>query len=206
MSLSNPNFVGWTLIASGGWWILQLIFVSLLYIVGQPWGSLSDFSAAVMVLLMLPLAIALYSLIRDVSPVLSLIGLVLGIIGILTSATGSVLILAGQINFEQSLPPVVGGQIAIGGWFIFSLLIDRSSGVFPFKPAIWGIVIWLGLASLAVVLLSSISKIAEGDWQALIPHPAVYPMIFFGLVGMLGYPIWAFAVGRLFTVKEIVLR
>jgi hypothetical protein len=206
MNLSNPNFVGWTLIASGVWWILQLIFVTMLYIVGQPWGSWSDFSAALMVLLMLPLVFALYNLIRAAAPALSLIALIIGVAGIITAAVGSVLILTGRINFVQSLPPVVGGQVAIGVWFMISLWIARSSDVLPSKTAIWGIVIWFGLASLAVVLLSSMAEIAGGDWQALIPSPVVYPIILIGLIGMLGYPFWAFGVARMFIAKTIVLQ
>ena len=51
-SFQNPKPVGQALIASGVFWILQLIFVTLFYAVGSPFGALSDLSNAMTFLLM----------------------------------------------------------------------------------------------------------------------------------------------------------
>jgi len=47
------TFVGWSMILSAIWWVLQMVFVISFYAIGQPFGALSDFSNAMNVIFLL---------------------------------------------------------------------------------------------------------------------------------------------------------
>jgi len=203
--LSNPAFLGWTLIVCGISGVLQLIFVTLLYTVGQPFGALSDFSNAVMVLLILPLAFALYSMNREQSAFLSLIALLIGIAGILSTAIASFLIFLQRIDFAQSLPPIIAGFAGIGLMLLTASWIARSNNSLSSNVTLWGILIGTGLASLILLVLvvsGDFSKFLDGGGGVL-SNPLIYPGFALGVLGYIGFLIWAIWLGQMMVENKI---
>jgi len=200
---TNLNLIGWTLIASVVCWILQLIFVSLLYIVGGPFGALSDFTNALAVLFMLPFGFTLHAINKENAAALSLTAWIIGIAGILSVAIASFLIFFGLIDFQQSLPPVMVGFTAIGVWLLISFMIVRSNGDFPRAMSLWGILIGLGLASISLLLIAyNANPLLGGDWRSFLSNPLIYPALILLPLGYLSYPFWAIWVGRMYLSNK----
>lgn len=204
IKFTHPSFIGWTLIASGIAWLLQLVFVTLLYIVGGPFGALSDFSNALAVLLMLPFALALHRINRAHAVVPSRIALLSGLAGIVLVAVPSILILVGKINFQQSLPPIIAGFAAMGIWLLISFWFFQSDGNLPVSLTRLGLIIGLGLAATGLLLtVSESNPLVGGDIKTFLANPLLYPAFILVPLGVLSYPFWAVWFGRLLALGVI---
>ncbi len=62
MDVSNQNFIGWTTIAGGVIGVVGFISLALLFVVGEPFGTLNDILSIPVAFLMMPLILALYQL------------------------------------------------------------------------------------------------------------------------------------------------
>jgi hypothetical protein len=206
MIFSNQNFIGWTMIASGVFWILQMIFVTLLYTVDPRFGGMSDFSNLLTVLLFLPFAFALYKNNQITAPTISLIALILGIAGILSVAIASGLLIIKTIEFLQSLPPVFGGYVVLGASLLINLWISRTNNSLPPKGIAWGMMIGFGLVSIAGLLTVDLAQLFSFNMEGLWSNPLIYPAFILTPFFFLGYPFWAFGVGRMILDGRILLR
>lgn len=192
--------LGRILLASAAFWIAQLIFVSLLYAgVGGVFGALSDLSNALAVALMAPLIWALYRLAASRYMSFSLIGLLIGMLGVMISAGASFVIFFGWISFEQSLPPVIGGMglAGLGMLILFQLL--RFEKRLPAWARKWGLVMGAGLA--AILGLFAFGNPAMWWTGSAGPNvnPLIYVVLLAILIGYFAYPVWAIKYGRELT-------
>ena len=128
------------MLASAAFWIAQAIFVSLLYAgTGSIFGALRDLSNAQAVALMAPLLWALYRMAAGRSMSFSLIGLLLGMLGVLLAAGASFAIFFGLIDFFESLPPVVGGMGLAGLGLMILFQVVRFDKRMPVWARKWGL-------------------------------------------------------------------
>ena len=205
MTFSNSSFLGWALITSGVFWILQLIFVTLMYTYNPLFGAWSDFSNAVTVILMLPLVWALYGLTKEQSQSLSLLAALLVVAGILANAVPSILIIIDRMSFAETLPPIIAGFGTIGLGLLLSFLLARAGGDLPSKVVLWGIVIGLGLFSFAGLLTVDMYSIFTGGGMGgFWSNPLVYPALTIGMVAYFAYPVWAIWLGRLVLGGKLI--
>jgi hypothetical protein len=189
------GIVGWSLILSAIWWGLQMGFVITFYVVGQPFGALSDLSNEMNVIFLLPLAVFLHAYSYPTQPVISVGSTVLGTAGVLSTALASFLILFGRISFEQSLPPIIFGFSAIGIWLALGFILLRIQAVLPPFLAAAGLVVGIGLASIGLLFLWGDAQ-AAFTTGAVWSNPAIYPVLLLTPVGYIGLPVWAVMTGR----------
>ncbi|MEK6255848.1 MAG: hypothetical protein N2C13_00845 [Chloroflexota bacterium] len=195
--ISNQNFIGWTIITSGIWWILQMIFVTLLYTLkASPFGGMSDFSNILTMLLLLPFSFVLFKSNQESAPTLSLIALMLGIAGILSISIASAMLIAKRIQFLQSLIPVFGGYVAFGISLLINLWIAKNNASMPPSVLNWGLMVGLGLVSIAGLLTVDLAQLFSFNMDGLWSNPFIYPAFILTPFFFLGYPFWAFMVGR----------
>ena len=206
MNTSNLKFIGWTMIISGVWWILQMIFVTLLYTIDSLFGGMSDFSNILTMLLLLPFSFALFKKNRITAPVLSLIALILGITGILSISITSAVLIARKIEFLQSLPPVFGGYVAFGISLLINLWIARKNASLPPSVLNWGMMIGLGLVSIAGLLTVDLAQLFSFNMDGLWSNPLIYPAFVLTPFFFIGYPFWAFMAGRWTLASKILLQ
>lgn len=189
------SVVGWSLILSAIWWVLQMSSVLTFYAVGQPFGALSDFANAMNVLFLLPLAVLLHAYNYPTQPVISVGAAVIGTAGVLSAAIASILILFGRINFAQLLPPVMAGFAAIGIWLAASFILLRSQSVLPSSLTSAGIVVGSGLASIGLLFLWG-DVLTAFTSRAIWSNPGIYPVLLLIAVGYVGLPVWTMLLGR----------
>ena len=205
----KPNFIGWTAIASAVIWVIQFVFLGLMFAVTvSPYGTLSDISYLLAAILMLPFMLAFYSLFRPDQPTATLLALLVGMAGVLLIAVAQIRLMIGQISLEQDMPTVSLGTGLIGISILISILLSRSNPQMP-NGFVWlGIVIGVFLAVVGilggVLLPKDIYLLVTGglDWSNL--NPLLYVVFVAAPISQLGYPVWAIWLGRLILNNHIL--
>lgn len=179
---SMTRYAGWAAYASVAATLVSFVFLIVFFTVGQPFGTLNDIFSVFQVLFMLPLVWALHT--RVVSnATISWVGVVLGVIGILTAGGFQTLLVLGRIGYEESLPYNLAGGGAIGVWLIISNALALQQAALPRELTYAGIVAGIGYVLLVI-----------GFWVGGQSHPL---FIGGGLATLVGYIVWGIWLGRL---------
>lgn len=202
MSTSNLHLIGWATIVGGVTGVIGFIALILLFIVGEPFGTINDILAIPVAILMLPLIFALYRLNEPQHGIVSLVASVAGVSGFAATAIGSVLLVSGRISFEQSLLPGIGGFGLIGLWVLLSSLLGILDHSLPRGIALTGIILGI-IPSLALPfalrpeqLALTLGAMAGQSSPAAQLSPLVYLLFTLGFVSCAGLPVWFIWIGR----------
>lgn len=211
MDVSNQNFIGWTTIAGGVIGVVGFISLALLFVVGEPFGTLNDILSIPVAFLMMPLILALYQLHAAEQGALSVIALLAGVAGFFATAIGSSLLVANRISFEQSLLWGIGGFGLIGLW----LLINSVIGIWGHNTPRGAT--WLGTLLAVTPTLALVAMLRAGDvgialanlsgqTSGMAPvNPLVYVFVIMGFISYAGLPFWFILMGRMFLAGRIPL-
>ena len=204
MSIPNSHFVGWTAIIGGVVGVIGFVSLILLFVVGEPFGTLNDILSIPTAFLLLPLVVALYRLNAAEQSWLSLFALIAGLTGFISTAVGSVLLVSGRIDFDQSLIYGIGGFGLIGLWALLNSVMGLSDHALPKALAWMGILLGVTptLALLAVFRANSVANALNGMAGQTAAggqtNPMVYVLFMLGFISYAGLPIWFILIGRLF--------
>jgi hypothetical protein len=123
---------------------------------GYKFGNLNDISAALQYLLLIPIALVLYSILQPHHPSMIRIATIVGILSMLATALLQLLLILKFFTFEQQLPWITLSILfGVGFWFVVSGLVARDTGRLPhsllvsslavpyFGVPVWAF--WLGL-------------------------------------------------------------
>jgi hypothetical protein len=184
----------------------------LLFIVGKPFfGTLNDLLSIPTAILLMPLVFALYRLNAAEYPLLSLLAALAGVAGFASVAIGSALLIAGRIEFQQSLIPGMGGFGLIGLWVLMNSVMSLLNRQLPAGPAWVGILLAL-TPTLALVAMFRAGSVANAlaalggqSAGAAQISPLAYAFVVLGLISYAAMPIWYIWVGRLFLSGKVGL-
>jgi hypothetical protein len=168
--------------------VIGLVTIGLFFWIGQPWGTINDVFVLVMTAAVAPLMLAFWELGGLTPTPLALLAQTAGWLAVATWVVVHALFIFGALTFDHNAPAADGlaiesvAQIVIGLWIAgASLLAGQWLG--------WRR--WLGLPAGIGWVLVGVGLLVGG-----MDHP-------FSYVGGIGYlllfPVWAFAMGRLFS-------
>ena len=209
MDGSNPELVGWTALIGGVIGVIGFISLALLFVAGEPFGTINDILSIPVAFLMLPLVVALYRLNATDHTILSLIALAAGVAGFFAVATGSALLVLNRISFEQSLLPGIGGFGLIGLWVLINCALALRGQTLPRGTALAGLLLAVTpslilLATLrtssVVAVLNSFAAPSSFTGQA---SPLFYAVVVLGMISYAGLPFWFIQMGRLFLLSRV---
>jgi len=210
MTVSDSPFVGWTAIAGGVVGVVGFIALLLLFVVGEPFGTLNDILSIPVALLVAPLLLALYRLHAASYPAVAVVALLAGLAGYAAAAIGSGLLVLGRIDFNTSLLFGIGGFGLIGLWALLTSGMGLRGDTLPGAAAWAGLALSVAptLALLAVLRAESVANAlnAMGGQTGGTP-PGALAMVFF-ILGGLSYaamPLWIVWLGRLFLAGRVGL-
>ena len=209
MAASNPQSVGWSAIIGGVIGVIGFICLILLFVVGEPFGSINDFLSIPTGLLLLPLVVGLYRLHAPHYPLIGGLAALVGAAGFLSTMAGSALLLMGRIDFQQSLIPGMGGFGLIGLWALLNAALSLADGALPRPIALAGVLLGLTPTIILVLLLrvdavasvlTAMANPTAADFQM---NPVVMALTALGMISYAGLPFWFIAVGRLFATGRV---
>lgn len=184
--------VGWTAIFTGAAGVIALIFLILLNIRVQPFGTLNDIFNSVLGVSAAVLAWMLYAEHHSKSPGLSQAALALAVLGAVVAVIGSWLVISGRTGFVLAGWYTAVGFAWIGFWLIIFCASLRGTGVLPGKLTTFGLItgvsMALGLISL-MGITSGIDSMESLPWYLYIAYTAFIGIYFL-------FPAWAIWLGR----------
>lgn len=209
MNTSNPELIGWTALIGGVIGVIGFFSLALLFVVGEPFGTINDILSIPVAFLMLPLVVAFYRLDAADHPILSLVALAAGVAGFFAAAIGSALLVLNRISFEQSLLPGIGGFGLIGLWVLINCALALRGQTLPRGTALVGLLLAVTpslilLATLrvssVVAVLNSFAAPSSFTGQA---SPLFYVVVVLGMVSYAGLPLWFVQMGRVFLSGRV---
>jgi hypothetical protein len=174
---------GWAALLSAVATVGTLITGILFFAVSQTFGKVNDTVSVFQVVVMLPVAVAMYLLTHPVNAGLAWLALAVGSIGMIIVAVLQTLLVLGVVSFEQTIGVVLSAGAAIGLWLVLVSVLALTVGVLP-----WGLAVF-GLAAGVGYLLSAVGFHRGGQ-----KHPVFYTGSFLIVVG---YVVWATWLGLL---------
>lgn len=202
MSQQNLDLIGWTAIIGGVTGVIGFIALILLFVVGEPFGTINDILAIPVALLMMPLVFGLYRLNAPQHGLASLVALLAGVSGFAATAVGSVLLVSGRISFEQSLVSGIGGFGLIGLWVLLNSALGLLDHTLPKGMALTGIILGI-VPTLALPfalrpesLALTLSALAGQASTTVQLSPLVYLLFTLGFISYAGMPVWFIWIGR----------
>ena len=186
----NPLF-GWAAYLSAVATIATAITGVLFFTRGERFGKLNDGVTVLQMLLMLPVSIGLYLLVRYNRAGLALLATVVGVSGMLVAAVLQALLVLSVVRYEQTVTAVLAAGGAIGLWLVLADVLAFSTQALPGGLAIAGIVGGAGYILLAI-------GFRIGGQQ----HPLSYAG---ALLALVGYLIWSIWLGWLFMSGGLAL-
>ena len=127
---------GWCAYASGIVGIFGIVFLVALYVDlfafddQFGFGKLNDISVIVQYTLALPIVLTLHRLLRPYGPLLSLVGMILGFVGMLAAIVLQLLLVTGVLSFGQQVGMVIAAFMVILAC-LSSRAIGRSTDKLP---------------------------------------------------------------------------
>jgi hypothetical protein len=160
------------------------------------WGPISDICPILQMASLLVVAYAFYRIQRSRAAGLSLIGTTIGMIGMLGEMLLQLLLIIKVIPFEQEVSLVVLATAVVGVWLIIVNFLGRRQGSLPSRLT------WLGIAVGVAFVLEPVMLSAAGGavaWRVFMSNYLLLAgsaVVF--LVSYVGFPVWAFWLGRVF--------
>jgi hypothetical protein len=126
--------------------------ISVFFAVGEPWGTINDWTAIALAMTTIPIAIGLAR--RNPRSLPLLLGAGSDVVGVAITSTFTLLLITRRMTFEESLFGVLGGQALIGGWLILAGIAAASTPASR-SSAAFGMVGGAGLVATAAVVATS---------------------------------------------------
>lgn len=188
MSNSTLHILGWFAYLSAIATVLTFITGVLFFSIGKTFGKINDISSVFQVLFMIPLGMATVHLLPVDDFALALVAAIIGVSGMILSATGQSLLVLGRIDFQMSRKFFPAGG-AIGIWLIVFCILGAYRGQFPPLMA------WFGIGAGIGYLVTVVGFLIGGQENKLFYIGAFLLAV--------SYPAWAIWFGRLLVSEPI---
>ena len=121
---------GWSALVAAAATVVGMIALLLFFSRGQPWGTINDAASVVLMLALVPVALAVAVIEAAEQPFPSVWALAvaaLGIVAMLVAAWYQALLVVGRVTYEQTKGRVLGAGAFVGLWYVLA-------GAVGFRP------------------------------------------------------------------------
>jgi len=183
--------------------LIGLVFITLFYARGNPFGTLNDICVALGGILSGALASSLYSIHRTHDPRMSRFALGSGLLGACLAPIGSALVIFGVTGWFLAGLVTTVAYALIGLWLLALNSSARRWIAFPHRLARFGIVAG---GVMAIGLLAVPGILTRSDAIESAPWFAVAALVIGGLGWNILYAIWCVWLGRLSLSNRLLLQ
>lgn len=161
---------------------ILLVVTGILFLMIPQFGIATDVSSVLQAVFMIPVALAVYVLLRPHAPGLALAAMIIGILGMLVTAVLQSLLVAGIRTYQQVGATVIDAGAAVGIWLLLSSFAARRGGAFPRGLIRLGMIVGAGY-------LVMVAGFRAGELES--------PLFYVGsVIANFGYPVWAIWLAR----------
>jgi hypothetical protein len=205
MNTRLARYTGWAAFFSGIASIVALVSLILFFSLETSassaqtphlWGPISDIAPIFQMLFLLIVAVTFYFSQRALAPRVSLISCLIGMVGMGGVVLLQILLRLNILAFEQEVTLVLFATALVGVWLVMTSISGRRQGSLPSRLA------WLGMAVGVAFVFEPVMLSAAGGaiaWRVFMSNYLLLvgsAVVF--LVSYVGFPVWAFWLGRVF--------
>jgi hypothetical protein len=164
------------------------------------WGPISDIAPIFQMLSLLIVALVFYFIQQTLGLRLNVLICLVGTVGMADVVILQVLLRFNILSFEEEVTPVLFATGLVGIWLVMISLACRRKIMFPMRLA------WLGVAVGAAFILEPVIFIlldGAANWRVFMSNYLLLTIsagVF--LTSYIGFPIWAFCLGRFFLKMD----
>ena len=111
--------------------VFGIVFLVIFFTFGGIFGTLNDIAVIIQYLLMMPIAITLWRLLRPTRSTLSLAALLIGMAGMIAVVLLQLLLVTGVLPFSQQIGMVIIAFLVVLVWFIINQNLGRDTNILP---------------------------------------------------------------------------
>ena len=182
------RFAGWSAYFNAIIFILSLVALMVFFSIGGIWGRVNDSLSIIWMLSYLPLAVALFLINRSVNAPVSLVSSLVGIVAALVFVVLQLLLVLGQVGFEQTFSAVLTMTALVGLFALVHGFLGRAGHTLP-SGLTWVMIIY-GIAS----VVGAIGFQIGGEQHPL----AMIGLLLTAVSGL----VWVIWFGRLLLSEE----
>ena len=179
------NNAGTSAYLAAGFAIISFAALFIFFAGVTVFGPINDFLSIFQMLFLIPVALALYQLLRSTAPTISLLTTAGAVLALAIIAVLQILLVVRIVTFEFTIRPILILGVVLGIWWLATGFLAFNSGALP-----------TGLAWTSIIVGVSFMVIAVGFWIDGPQHPLA--AIGF-LVGAIASPVLAIWLGRLLS-------
>jgi len=139
------RFAGYSAYFNAIVFILSLVALMIFFSIGGIWGRVNDSLSIIWMLSYLPLAVALFLINRSVNTPVSLVSSLVGIAAALAFALMQILLVIGQVRFEQTFAATLTMTALVGLFVLVHGFLGRTGQTLP-SGLTWVMIIY-GIAA-----------------------------------------------------------
>ncbi len=111
--------------------VFGIVFLVIFFTIGGIFGTFNDIAVIIQYLLMMPIAITLWRLLRPYRPTLSLAAMLIGMAGMIAVVLLQLLLVTGALPFSQQIGMVIIAFLVVLVWFIINQNLGRGTNILP---------------------------------------------------------------------------
>ena len=142
--MSLAQLAGWSALVAAAATAVGMVSLFLFFNVGGRWGRLNDASSVVLMLALVPVAVALAAIESATVTTIAVAVAALGIVGMLAAAVFQAMLIAGRGTFEGLKNRTLGASALVGVWYVLAGFLALTTDI-PQPLAISAIVAGVGL-------------------------------------------------------------
>lgn len=111
--------------------VIGIVFLVIFFSFGGIFGTFNDIAVIIQYLLMMPIAITLWRLLRPDRTTLSFAALLIGMAGMIAIVLLQLLLVTGNLPFSQQIGMVIIAFLVVLVWFIINQYLGRNTDILP---------------------------------------------------------------------------
>lgn len=128
-SIPLADLAGWAALVAAAATVVGMVTLVLFFSRGGPWGPANDASSVVLMLALIPVALALAAIEGPLVGPLAGVVATIGIGPMLVVAVLQALLVARRVTYDQTKYAVLGSGAVVGAWYLLTSIVSAGTAI-----------------------------------------------------------------------------